>query len=90
MIDSNSLLLVGILENVIDILDVGKMFEFWGIENDYMLDIVILRDILWVVSLFVVLEKVVDDVMELELKMRCVVGGKGLEDVEVILEVLLR
>ncbi|EAL17185.1 hypothetical protein CNBN0140 [Cryptococcus deneoformans B-3501A] len=90
LIDSNSLSLAGILENVIDTLDVGKMSESQGTENDHTPDIVTSRDTSRAVSLSAALEKVVDDAMELESKTRRAVGGKGLEDVEVILEVLPR
>lgn len=90
LIDSNSLSLAGILENVIDTLDVGKMSESQGTENDHTPDIVTSRDTSRAVSLSAALEKVVDNAMELESKTRRAVGGKGLEDVEVILEVLPR
>ncbi|AFR98512.2 hypothetical protein C343_06491 [Cryptococcus neoformans C23] len=90
LIDSNSLSLAGILENVIDTLDVGKMSESQGNENRQMPDIVTPRDTSRAVSLSAALEEVVDDAMELESKTRRALGGKGLEDVEVILEVLPR
>lgn len=90
LIDSNSLSLAGILENVINTLDMGRMAESEGYANDHSPDIVALQDTSRAVSLSAILEKVVDDVMELESKTRRAVGGKGLEDVEVILEVLPR
>ncbi|ADV25630.1 Protein-histidine kinase, putative [Cryptococcus gattii WM276] len=90
LIDGNSLSLAGILENVINTLDMGRMAESEGYANDHTPNIVIPQDTSRAVSLSAVLEKVVDDAMELESKTRRAVGGKGLEDVEVILEVLPR
>ncbi|KIR70576.1 hypothetical protein I310_05828 [Cryptococcus deuterogattii CA1014] len=90
LIDSNSLSLAGILENVINTLDMGRMAESEGYANDHTPDIVTPQDTSRAVNLSAVLEKVVDDAMELESKTRRAVGGKGLEDVEVILEVLPR
>ncbi|WVN85689.1 uncharacterized protein L203_100838 [Cryptococcus depauperatus CBS 7841] len=95
IIESNGISLGGILENIIDTLDIGKMAL--KIENplgkSFNLDkanAIQPRNGNNVIQLTDVLEKVVDDAMELEAKTRRIAGLRGLVDVEVILEIIPR
>ncbi|WRT66765.1 uncharacterized protein IL334_003728 [Kwoniella shivajii] len=98
IIEANGLSLGGILENIIDTLDIGKMASKTEpaarlpngtpVQPDLMKPnpggTAVLAD------LGEVLEMVVDDAMIMEAKTRKMTGGAGLEHVEVILEVLPR
>ncbi|WVQ73540.1 hypothetical protein IAR50_003116 [Cryptococcus sp. DSM 104548] len=95
IIESNGLSLGNILENIIDTLDIGKMAA--KMDTAGTVPSLVHKDTATgqeqkprVTSLVYVLEKVVEDAIELESKSRKVTGGKGMDGVEVILEVLPR
>ncbi|TYJ53875.1 hypothetical protein B9479_005497 [Cryptococcus floricola] len=95
IIESNGLSLGNILENIIDTLDIGKMAS--KMDTGGTIPSLVHKDTATgkeatpkLTSLVQVLEKVVEDAIELESKSRKVSGGKGMDQVEVILEVLPR
>ncbi|ODN93564.1 hypothetical protein L198_05430 [Cryptococcus wingfieldii CBS 7118] len=95
IIESNGLSLGNILENIIDTLDIGKMAS--KMDTGGTIPSLVHKDTATgkeaapqLTSLVEVLEKVVEDAIELESKSRKVSGGKGMDQVEVILEVLPR
>ncbi|WVQ96575.1 hypothetical protein IAU59_003680 [Kwoniella sp. CBS 9459] len=95
IIESNGLSLGNILENIIDTLDIGKMASVTAAAatapdgTPLQPDLLRLGNIK-VIDFSEVLESVVDDAMTMEAKARRVSSGKGLEGVEVILEVMPR
>nr|XP_019013177.1 uncharacterized protein I206_02675 [Kwoniella pini CBS 10737]OCF51958.1 hypothetical protein I206_02675 [Kwoniella pini CBS 10737] len=96
IIEANGLSLGGILENIIDTLDIGKMASKIDHVQTNPDGTVIPPDLLrkkesaTITDFADVLENVVDDAMRVEAKSRRIATGSGLEDVEVILEVLPR
>ncbi|WVQ84282.1 hypothetical protein IAT38_006434 [Cryptococcus sp. DSM 104549] len=99
IIEANGLSLGSILENIIDTLDIGKLaskLKTNVADQDPLVPTVpeIPRksalDSAEVVDFSLMLEKVVDSAMELESKARRVASGKGLDSIEVIVEVLPR
>ncbi|WWC63013.1 uncharacterized protein I303_105611 [Kwoniella dejecticola CBS 10117] len=96
IIEANGMSLGGILENIIDTLDIGKMaskIDQVQTNPDGTVippDLLRSKDATNIVEFTEVLENVVDDAMRVEAKSRRIATGSGLEDVEVILEVLPR
>ncbi|WWC96361.1 hypothetical protein V866_003228 [Kwoniella sp. B9012] len=96
IIEANGLSLGGILENIIDTLDIGKMaskIEQVQTNPDGTVippDLLRPRDKADITDFTEALENVVDEAMRMEAKTRKIATGSGLEDVEVILEVLPR
>ncbi|WWC88243.1 uncharacterized protein L201_003149 [Kwoniella dendrophila CBS 6074] len=96
IIEANGLSLGGILENIIDTLDIGKMASKVEQVQTNADGTAIPPDLLRprgsanITDFAEVLENVVDDAMRVEAKTKRIATGTGLENVEVILEVLPR
>ncbi|OCF75572.1 hypothetical protein I204_04429 [Kwoniella mangroviensis CBS 8886] len=96
IIEANGSSLGGILENIIDTLDIGKMaskIEQVQTNPDGTVippDLLRPRDKVDITDFTGILEDVVDEAMRMEAKTRKIATGSGLEHVEVILEVLPR
>ncbi|OCF44334.1 hypothetical protein I317_01779 [Kwoniella heveanensis CBS 569] len=95
IIEANGLSLGNILENIIDTLDIGKMASNIDANATAPVGTPVHPDLLRsnnakVTDFAEVLESVVDDAMTMEAKARRISSGKGLEGVEVILEVMPR
>jgi signal transduction histidine kinase len=89
IIETNGMALGSILENIIDTLDVGRMTARMEESATAQSTIPIDRGAQFT-DLANTLEDVIRDAVELETKARRVAGVKGLEDVEIILEMLPR
>ncbi|WVR06694.1 hypothetical protein IAU60_003726 [Kwoniella sp. DSM 27419] len=96
IIEANGMSLGNILENIIDTLDIGKAatkVEATPVAADgtsVPQDLLRPRGAGPIADLADILESVVDDAMKMESKARRIHSGKGLENVEVIVEVLPR
>lgn len=90
IIEANGLALSNILENIIDTLDIGRSIASKPEQllQNATIPPTDLPTRTW--HLGDVLEEVVNDAIELESKTRRIAGGDGMEDVEIILEVLPR
>lgn len=90
IIEANGLALGHILENIIDTLDIGRLSARFEAEAKPDGASVPPKSKGRTQDLALVIEDVVKDAVELETKSRNVAGVKGMDDVEVILEVLPR